>query len=225
MDDLKTYQFAAVLTGDIISSRQSSVETLDAALQAIAQGAEDFGRDCHGFALFTRYRGDGWQVFLPEGEMALRAALRLIAVLRAADTGLVTRIGIGLGTAHLPATCDLGAAHGEAFTLAGDVLDGMHRNDRLQLPGLPDAADPAYSAMVMLLDWQARHWTAAQAEALFEALRIIEPTQDEIAEAAGVTRQAIQLRLAATGLRAIRQSLWAYESRIRDLWTQRERAE
>ena len=202
-----TYPHAAVLTGDLVSSRDSASEEVTRAMTVLQTTAQDIGQDAHLPATFERHRGDGWQIFLPKAAPALRAALRVIAALTAAETGLTTRISIGLGDAQVDGP--LASASGTAFVTAGDGLDAMDRGTRLSLSGTSDTLLPA---MVGLLDWQSQRWTPAQAEALFEALRAQNPTQAEIADKLGVKRQAIQQRLAATGLPALRAALDAFET-------------
>lgn len=207
-------EFAAVLTGDLRQSRKIDASALQTAMSCIQAAAEDIARDTDLKVRFDRHRGDGWQVYLPHAEPALRAALRIVAALKA-QTGLSTRIAIGIGQAILPPDGDLGAASGEAFIGAGDMLDGMERNRNLAIDW---RCGPFIPALVGLLDWQSQQWTAPQAEALFEALRSQTPTQEEIAGKFGVSRQAIQLRLAATGLSALREALAAYETHIEHVW-------
>ena len=208
------HHFAAVLTGDLRNSRSMSGDALTKAMDLIERTAGDIGCDVGQAVRFDRHRGDGWQVFLPQTETALRATLRIVAALRA-QNGPDTRIAIGIGAATLPANDDLGAASGEAFIGAGDMLDGMDRHQNLAIDRRTGTFIPA---IVGLLDWQSRQWTAPQAAALYEALRNQTPTQEEIAMKFGVSRQAIQLRLAGTGLPAIRDALHAFESGIETAW-------
>jgi hypothetical protein len=211
------HPFAAVLTGDIVKSRGLTDRALSGVMDTLADSVSDIGKDLGLHAGFARYRGDGWQAFLPEGAPALRAALRLIAALTARHKGAATRMTIGLGAADLPPDRALGAASGAAFVTSGDLLAAQERWQRLTLA---PRAGQALCAVTQLLDWQARQWTAPQAEALFEALRIQTPTQEEIAaRIGGVTRQAIQIRLSGTGLPAIQEALHVFESTVADLWT------
>ena len=77
---MEHFPAAAVLTGDIVSSRRATDADLDDAMQRIASAAADIADDS---ALtihqFDRFRGDGWQLFLPSAALALRATLRIVA--------------------------------------------------------------------------------------------------------------------------------------------------
>ncbi|SPF80464.1 hypothetical protein PRI8871_02274 [Pseudoprimorskyibacter insulae] len=206
----------AVLTGDFIDSRRADLVSLDTAMEALSSAmpvlAEDSGLDLP--LPFHRFRGDGWQVFHPDPQASLRTALRLIARLAASGTGLKTRIAIGIGQATLSADHNLATSHGPAFVQAGLLLDDMDRTDRLILAY---DAGQMHCAMTGLVDVMSRSWTKAQGEALFLALASgDEPTQEEIAKHLGVTRQAIQQRLAATGHNQLKEALYAFEATLRD---------
>ena len=125
-----------------------------------------------------------------------------------------SRIGIGAGPAHIPDDGDLAAASGAAFHMAGDVLAGLARGTHLALPPIPGALGDALGALMLFVDREAQGWNRTQGQALFEALRIQTPTQEEIAQKVGVTRQAVQSRLSGTALDALQETLRVYESRI-----------
>lgn len=209
---LQCFPFAAVLTGDFVGSRRDA-DALVQAMQVLRGFVADLPDDLHMTPVFDRYRGDGWQVLLPEAQPGLRVALRIIAALKR-DAALPTRIALGFGPAQLPSDHDLGAASGPAFLDAGDALSGMDRQQRLAIPRASDPAQSAYGALVAFLDHESQGWTRGQAEALDKALRLSAPTQDEIATSLGVTRQAVQSRLSGTALAAITAALHAFESRL-----------
>ena len=183
-------------------------------MACLSDTAADIAADSGSHVRFARFRGDGWQMLLPEAGTALRAALRVIAALTAADQGFATRIGVGLGAADLPADGALSAGRGQAFLDAGDTLDRLTEPDRLSFG---QAGGPALPVIVALIDWQARNWTAPQAEALFEALRHNPPTQAEIAARFGISRQAVGLRLGGTALSALRDAIGYFEDNVRTL--------
>lgn len=213
----REYSFAAVLTGDFIASRRR-MAALDRSMAVIAETARDIAADTGMHCVFQRFRGDGWQVFLSDGEIGMDAALRVIAALTAADA-LQTRLALGFGSACLSDDNDLASAHGAAFTTSGDLLDAMDKADHLAAPRFETPDATAYAALVMFLDAESRSWTRGQAEAVFEALRRAEPTQEEIARKIGITRQAVQSRLSGTALPAVLHALHAFRSRLRDICT------
>ena len=213
MTQALAHDFASVLTGDLVASRRHGAEALDEAMQVLDRASRDIGEDLDTKPVFQRHRGDGWQLVLPMGQYGLRAALRIQAALAAAGS-LATRIGIGVGPAHIPDDGDLAAASGAAFHMAGDVLAGLARGTHLAMPPIPGALGDALGALMLFVDREAQGWNRTQGQALFEALRIQTPTQEEIAQKVGVTRQAVQSRLSGTALDALQETLRVYESRI-----------
>ena len=102
---------AAILTGDLIRSTRGPKDQTDAAMQVLAKIAQDIDDDTR----FTRFRGDGWQIYLHNAGNCLWACLLIAARLKASRIGLSTRISVGIGPVwHLPDR-DLSAASGLAF--------------------------------------------------------------------------------------------------------------
>ena len=205
-------QLSAVLTGDLIGSRDAPGGRVDAVLDALRAAARDFGRR-HGTDLrFTRSRGDGWQVLVRDAGLALEAMLVLLARLRAADTGIATRVAVGIGSLTTIGTADLSDADGTAFVASGDALAAMTRRHDLVIAG--EGVGPTDVAIVALCEAQVRRWTAAQAEAAALALLDGDATQDDLARQLGVTRQAVQNRLAGAGVAALALAKEAFRHRF-----------
>lgn len=201
---MPSHSHAALLTGDIVASRHSTPQALTAFIDQIKVS-------CPPPLMTDRHRGDGWQVLVPDAAQALDTALRLRADLRATGTTLTTRIAIGIGPAHVPSPPDLGAGHGLAFEASGEALNQMPRGTTL---AIDTSASPALSALVGLLDFLSSGWTKAQAAVLAKALGPTPPTQDEIAKALGITRQAVQQHLRATGYHRLQTALAAARTEI-----------
>lgn len=203
----------AVLTGDLIHSTLQDAAALDRAMQTVqAHGA---GVDTG--AGFLRFRGDGWQIYLPNGGKALYALLRIEAALRAAD-GLQTRVSIALGTDRSPPVTDLAAAQDEAFRLSGRGLDRMPKRQRFRftlppaLQGLPAGrSEMLPQSLLDLIEFQTGRWSREQAEAVSLMLSAVpHPTPIDIAERLGISRQAAAARLKGAGATAIANASWAF---------------
>jgi hypothetical protein len=204
----------AVLTGDLIRSGRQPAAVLDAAMQALAAGAEAMAAWPDGRpARFTRFRGDGWQCLAPAPASALRAALFLRACLRAADRDLDTRISVGIGPGSLPPGGDLAAADGPAFELSGRGLDDMAKVQQFALAwAVPPPCATLTGAVVALADEVSRFWTARQAAAMMDTLAPGSIPQHRIAERHGVSQQAIAKRLGGSGDWALQRALSAVEA-------------
>jgi choline dehydrogenase-like flavoprotein len=157
---------------------------------------------------FTRYRGDGWQVLIDAPTLAFDAMIYLRASLIAEDISLDTRISAGFGPVESIGTSDLSDATGDAFFTSGDHLD--HAKKRKMLVA-GKGIGRWQNAVMLLTENLVSGWTAAQAHAV--AASILEgATQEEIAAKLGVTRQAIQLRLAGAGYSALSDALYSFRN-------------
>ena len=192
----------AVLTGDLVRSTELSRGRLELAMQTLTKAATE-ADTWHGAPLmFSRNRGDGWQVCLARPALALRTALYLRAALRNSGKDLSTRIAIAVGTGDPGDAGDLNAASGQAFIDSGRALDG------LQAPAMMVFADGgAMGAVVRLADCLFQGWTQAQARAVRPMLAPGTLTRREVASATGVTRQAVDQALEAANYPALAEAL------------------
>jgi hypothetical protein len=194
---------AAVLTGDLVGSTKAKPEATDDAIDHISAVAAQLKQ----YATFTRFRGDGWQLYLERPGLALAVSVLIISGLRASGK-LETRVSIGLGGAYLSsiknmlATRDLLAATGTAFITSGRALDDMPRDRRLVLSG--EGVDRLHQRLVAILDERISTWSREQAEVAAMALRPNDkPTQSTMAEQLGISRQAVAARLKASGFAGV----------------------
>jgi hypothetical protein len=197
----------AVLTGDLIASQAAGAAKVEAAMDHLAATAADLGADTR----FTRFRGDGWQIVLTDPLKVLRAVLLLLADLRASGIGLDTRISAGIGGYETLGTANLADAAGRAFLLSGVKLDNMDKHGRISINGAEERDQHWQRAIFDLVDWHTSQWTAAQAEAAALALRHYTENQGQLAQRLGITRQAMQSRLAGAGMHALDRAIQAFE--------------
>jgi hypothetical protein len=201
---------AAILTGDLIGSTKAEPEVADAAMNALAIAAKQISQWAGTDTRFTRFRGDGWQVYLADTSLVLRATLLLLATLRSAGTGLSTRLSIAVGTVDRISEIDLSDAAGQAFTLSGRNLDKMLSYENF-VYAEPERKDFWKSATMNLAVWQASQWTREQAEAVAFALELARPKDEVLAKRLGISRQALQSRLKGSGIMAASYALFAFE--------------
>jgi hypothetical protein len=201
----------AVLTGDLIASTDATPKAVDDAMAVLSSAADRVSGWTRTSTLFTRFRGDGWQMFLSSPGLTLRSCLFLVANLRAADIGLATRISVGVGGADVDGRRSLAGAHGEAFVLSGHGLDTMTKAKTLDIAGALDAHG-LQAAIFNLAEWQSGRWSREQAEAATLALEPGSLSKTDTAAKLGITRQALQARLNSAGLPALAKALSAFES-------------
>ena len=197
----------SVLTGDLIKSRRATSADISAAFDCLRQSAADFGRTSDIDLRFTRFRGDGWQVVLTDPGLTLDAIVFFTARLRAAKPDIATRISAGVGSIQTLGTSDLSDATGPAFFVSGDHLDRMSPKRALALAG--QGITDALVAIVDLTEFISGSWTAAQAQAVACASQDYPRTHDDIAQELGITRQAVQSRLAGAGFAYFENALYA----------------
>ncbi|MEO8532028.1 MAG: hypothetical protein ABI459_12430, partial [Deltaproteobacteria bacterium] len=156
--------------------------------------------------LFTRYRGDGWQMALSDPKLALRACLQIMAAVQSLGQGHATRIAVGEGEGRFSPP-DLADASGEAFVTSGQMLDKIEQNIRLF-----HAKGGEKSAVFRLSGYLAENWTQAQARSMALSLAPNRPTHSETAKLLKISRQAVEKSLAGAGFNAIDDALTSYEA-------------
>jgi hypothetical protein len=199
----------AVLTGDLIHSTRASPENLRVAFGYLSRTAGEIADWSGESTRFTRYRGDGWQMFIRDPAFSLRAALLQVARLNSNPLALPTRISIGIGRADSLGTADLSDAGGSAFEHSGRALDKMSRTDRLAIAG--ERVTDLHCAIVELLDERCRKWSREQGEAMESYLFPKDRTLDHIGTTLGISAQAVSYRLQAAGGSVIRSTLNHWE--------------
>lgn len=206
----------AVLTGDLIDSRRGGTRAVEDSMQALTSAGGSLGTLLGFDPRFTRFRGDGWQILLPRPRLSLIACLALTASLRAARTGLASRIAVGVGPVVIAGTQNLGDANGPAFEVSGDLLAHLSADtarERMMIDG--DGITKWQQGTLALADWIAQGWTPPQAEAV--AMVLLDDdckTNERRAKALGVSRQAFEARLRGSGLDAMsiaRGAFWGHD--------------
>lgn len=206
-----TSKTIAVITGDLVNSTEHPAETVDAAMQTIRTTAVSITEwqipttDTR----FTRFRGDGWQIYLAEPHLCLRAAVviqgRLIAM------NMESRISIGIGQSASLGTADLADAAGTAFERSGHGLDSMGGPFRIAING--EGILSQDEMIVDLLGERIGRWTAAQAEAasLQLASRLKVRTLFDIGKELNISPQAVNDRVRGAGSQIIASVLRRWE--------------
>ncbi len=211
----------AVLTGDLVGSRQRDNDTINAAMERIMRTARDIGDMVEADTRFTRFRGDGWQIVLGRAGWALRATLVIIADLKAGGKEIETRISVGVGPWQSLGTDDLSDAAGQAFAVSGTHLDKMPKHKRMTIADAREDTSQGQenqdwpAAIFDMAEWISSRWSKPQAEAMAMALRGDWKTQDQLARYLGITRQAMHARLSGAGYQAIERALAVMENNER----------
>jgi hypothetical protein len=205
-------KIVSILTGDLIGSTGHPAGKVDAAMHVVRTAAASIAawHSLYSDTRFTRFRGDGWQIYLAEPQFCLRAALYIAASLRAKDTGMATRVSIAVGLSDNLGTHDLADAAGPVFQLSGRELDSMPRLAQIAMAGLSIGERDKIIARQMFE--RTTRWTVQQAEAMALYLHPDNPTLQDIAPTLGISPQAVNYRLGGAGASQLRMNLQLWES-------------
>ena len=194
----------AVLTGDIVGSTsltKGDLSAIYAALQTAGDAIGTWSTIQHS-TLFSRHRGDGWQMYLHSPQQTLRAAMVIQAHVRSVAKPFATRISIATGLGVAPDQPDLNLQTGPVYAQSGRGLDQMAPDQRLVWASTDNIA-----AVTRLADHISQQWTAAQAQTAAALLIPNAPTQAVAAQALGISRQAVGQAAAAAGVPALLDAL------------------
>jgi hypothetical protein len=195
--NLRMGRHSAVLTGDLIASTQAGQAATDGAMQVIQSVANaESGRDGTDVR-FTRFRGDGWQIYCSDPTKVFRLTVLVLARLQSRPDLPKTRISAATGPVAFLPDAGLASASGEVFSASGRNLDSMARR-RLVFENL-DSVRQWEEALFVYLEWQSGRWSPEQAEAIALSFRHDPPHPGSSAEELGISRQAFSARLDGAG--------------------------
>ena len=164
----------AVITGDLVRSSKIAPDRYNLILTQLEQILANLSHEPTDFAI---YRGDGFQLFLPNATQALQAALcirlNLIAV------GIDCRLSIGIGTIDAKRP-QITMSTGEAFTLSGRGLEPL--KDVHWALHLPQPMANEWPLLLRFSDVLLQQMTARQAQVLYGYLAADNPSHQQLAD-------------------------------------------
>ena len=196
-----------VLTGDVVGSqriqdKQALNHALDHGL-GLLQELMDARSD--------RYRGDGFQVAIPDPGQAMLAAILLRAsLIRHSPSRSAmwdARIAVAVGKGRLPASDRFSDAQEEAFVLSGRRLDTLSDGpERLAVVTAAASTDSHLALLTRFADDIVSHWSSFSAEVVSLSL-LHRESQQQLAKRLGRSQPTINRRLAAARWPLIRDYL------------------
>ena len=213
---MKDSQIYAVITGDIVKSTSLSSDELDSVRETLHEWVAVAKRWKRGIIKGRAefFRGDAWQLLLPDASMALRVGVLLRAGLISQGTA-DTRFSIGIGGAEKISTKRVSLSTGEAFVLSGHGLDGMNQYSKvtIRVPESVGGLVEWLPVVGQLCDVVMSGWTARQAEIITHAVNPKSPKQEEIAEslAPPISRQAVTKALDGANWNALQNVIRTFE--------------
>ncbi|WP_227368466.1 SatD family protein [Halomonas sp. M20] len=204
----------SVLTGDVVGSQRIKDKdhfnrTLDAMLDLIEKR---FNARC------DRYRGDGFQVVIPDPGNSMTAVILIRAALIQQSPSRQNmwdaRIAVGVGSGKVPEAERFAQADGEAFVLSGQKLDGLSdTTDRLAIVTSSSELDETLALMTRFVDDILSHWSRFSAEVVSLSL-LHDESQQALAQRLGRAQPTINRRLAVARWPLIRDYLAYTASRL-----------
>jgi hypothetical protein len=157
----------AVITADIVNStrlKRTEEKMLMSNLSSILKSYK-----------FEFYRGDSFQVYIPDPKQALKVVLQARAAARRLLSGFSSpftdvRASIGIGNITTPFR-NLNTAKGEAFLLSGRAFDEMSKTGkRLKIQSANDTVNLGLKIIANYADSLFTQLTSKQAAVVFELL-------------------------------------------------------
>lgn len=197
----------SVITGDLVKSRDASEKDVDATMTALTDLSTREGQRLETDFRFTRHRGDGWQILLPDAASSLDLSILIAAALHSRKTLLSTKIAVGLGTITTQGTQDLSDASGDAFVASGDLLEDMSASSSGHKMAITGAGALAWHRGVFrVTDWMIQNWSERQAEAVYLRQEASDMTTNaDRAASLNISRQAYEARYNSSGFAALDQ--------------------
>ncbi len=194
-----------VLSGDIVASRDISDKR--ALRRAIDLGIDRLGQSLG--AVGMRFRGDAFQVAIPEATESVTAAVIMRASLIEHSPSRQqmwdARIAIGIGEGSVPTLDNFIDADGETFVRSGQGLDALSESHQ-RLGLFLATPQPDLDLLMLFADDVISHWSHNAAEVVRFNLTT-EHSQSELARRLGRSQPTINRRLSAARWSLIREFL------------------
>ena len=198
----------AVITGDIIQSRKTSIEIWLPKLKAVLNG---YGKTPNDWEIF---RGDSFQL-VTTPEQALYVSMVIKAELKKMDN-INVRMGIGIGEMDFK-TNNVTESNGSAFVHSGSCFDGL-KKQTLAIETPWEDWNKTFLVMIDLATLTIDRWSDKTAEVMAEKLKNPSMSQKEIAEKLNKKGQGnISESLKRGGYDELNQLLNYYQETIKKL--------
>jgi len=203
---------SGVITGDIVNSSQLSEEEHKTCLHQIEQMISKLNDsfDARGDV----FRGDEFQVFVPNPKNALRCAVLLRLTLMTSVKSADARVSVGIGEYKDIEDELRKTARGEAFELSGRTLNNMEE-ERLKVT-LPKTNELKLETQLLVkyLDFIITGLSEKQAEVLLPRILSPELTQEKLSEKTGIKRRSLASRLQRSNATLILDTLDVLENTL-----------
>lgn len=202
--------YNAVITGDIVNSRQYADE--DDWLHALKGALIKYGEEGD---VWEVYRGDSFQVHLKDPSKSFQLAVQLRAVIRAVSSDLDVRMGIGIGEVK-ERIRGVKESTGAAFINSGEQFERLKKERvTLSIKTPWHDFDEVFNVIFKLSSVIIEEWSPASAEIVSYSWKK-ETTQIEIANTLGKTQSTVSRAQARANLTALEGVEDIFSKRIQE---------
>lgn len=197
----------AVITGDIINSREGDVETW---LKILKNTLRQYGKEPRDWEIF---RGDSFQLLIAP-EHAMLAAIHIksaIKQLKSHDA----RMAIGIGEKKYSAS-KITQSNGSAFARSGDCFEGL-KKQTLAIKSNDEDLDQSLNTMLSLALLIANNWSSTVAEVIKTTIENYDKNQKKIAKLLDKSQSSISEALKRGGFEEIMNMNDFYKTQISKL--------
>ncbi|MDN6309415.1 MAG: SatD family protein [Psychroflexus sp.] len=194
----------AVITGDIINSRQGNVETW---LNALKETLNQYGSEPENWEI---YRGDSFQLSLVP-EKALLAAHHIKATIKQTKT-LDVRMAIGIGEEKYKSS-KITESNGSAYINSGVCFEEL-KKQTLAIKSNNKKLDHSLNIMFSLSLLTTNNWSSTVSEVIKTAIENPEKNQEETAELLNKSQSSISEALKRGGFEEIIKMNAFYDKNI-----------
>jgi hypothetical protein len=178
-------KLTSVITGDIVQSR--SFKKTGSWLKNLKTVLEGYGPSPKSWQV---YRGDSFQLELPQPIESLTAAIRIKAAMRSFK-GLDVRLSIGIGTKDYSSKF-VTESNGQAFVHSGDGFEALKKLRRRMIVTTPwEDFNREINLMIMLASIAMDNWTVNSAEFMLLSIDNIKLSQKELGEKTGRKQSSV----------------------------------
>jgi len=203
----------AVITGDIIHSKRHNPEQWLGILKKLFKSSSEHLTD------WEIYRGDEFQLEIPQPENALLMALKIKATIKTIST-LDVRLSIGLGEKTYAGN-KVSESNGPAFSNSGEQLLKMKKQKiNLLLYSGNETLDRELNIIFKLGSVIWDNWSQVSAELALILLENPNQLQEKIAQSLGIKQAAVSQRFKRSEMALVLETEKYYKERILSLINQ-----
>ncbi len=177
----------AVITGDIANSQQLSNTDLAHVLEVLTNELKEQSAIYSG--QYDVFRGDAFQVVIPESENAMLVAICIRLALKACTPTTDIRISVGVGKVSFT-DGKVKTGNGDAFVRSGRALDSL-KSQYLAFSSDNEAFNKHASLLTAFVDSHITSLTQTQSETLLAYIKAEDKGHENIANTLGKNRSNI----------------------------------